>query len=297
MKKKIFSTLVLMITLTGNTAYASENRVINLVIGNDNATINGETVTIDVAPYILNDNTMIPLRFLANALDISNDNIIYTNENRTATVEYDGKILSFAVDEDFLTIETISNGEIVKNAMSNNARVSIKDDRVFVPLRPIAEAFGLGIEWNGETSTVTLTDMGEDDSSKEGQSDEIAKNENTSNSAMNSSTVSTEKTDNSNARKLEEELINLVNIERTKAGLSSLEIFEPAMGVAREKAESMAKLAYATNSDENGHYHYYELTDYLEGYGSLSQNIVSKKETPTQVLNTWLSLEKEKSIL
>jgi hypothetical protein len=44
---------------------------VNLVIGNETATVNGATHDLALAPYIRNGRTMVPLEFLATTLDVT----------------------------------------------------------------------------------------------------------------------------------------------------------------------------------------------------------------------------------
>lgn len=55
----------------------SHRRTISLTIGSTHATIDGQPETLDVAPFIVNQSTLVPLRFVAQALGASvnwNDN-------------------------------------------------------------------------------------------------------------------------------------------------------------------------------------------------------------------------------
>jgi len=51
--------------------------------------VNGQTpgVKMDVSPFIQNDRTFVPVRFLGNALGVSNDNITWDDGSQTATIK------------------------------------------------------------------------------------------------------------------------------------------------------------------------------------------------------------------
>lgn len=136
------------------TTFASE-RVVKIQIDSVSATINGETATMDVAPYIENGNTMIPIRFVANALDISDENISYDDPTRTVHIVKDDTT-KFVFQIDSGTIITVINGEEVERVMANDAQAEIKDSRTFIPFRELANSFELDIEWDNDTRTVTL---------------------------------------------------------------------------------------------------------------------------------------------
>ncbi len=62
------------------------DKVIKLVIGKTTATVNGEEVTLDVAPFTENDRTLLPVRFVSEVLGYSVDYVEY-NEGILITDE------------------------------------------------------------------------------------------------------------------------------------------------------------------------------------------------------------------
>lgn len=117
---------------------------VTLTIDSAVADINGVKATLDAPAYIANDRTMVPLRFIAEAFD--------------ATVGYDNGVVTIEKDKTIFktTIGTRSytlNG--VENAMDTES--VILNDRTMVPVRVIVEAFGMNVDWNGETREVTIT--------------------------------------------------------------------------------------------------------------------------------------------
>ncbi|MBQ8837621.1 MAG: copper amine oxidase N-terminal domain-containing protein [Clostridia bacterium] len=64
----------------------SAQTTVKLTIGSTTAYINGEAKILDAAPINRNNRTMLPVRFLANALGVSNDNIAWDAATNTATL-------------------------------------------------------------------------------------------------------------------------------------------------------------------------------------------------------------------
>lgn len=99
---------------------------------------NGEKVELDVAPFTVNDRTVVPFRFIGEALG--------------AEVEYKGG----EVEQVFITLGsdkvelTIGSDQMLVNgtAKTLDAPAMLKDDRTFVPLRACAEAFGKEVFWD-----------------------------------------------------------------------------------------------------------------------------------------------------
>ena len=103
------------------------------------------------APYInKDDRTMIPIRFFAAALGVPNDeeHIAWDEENRTAAIVSGDKAVYITVGKR----EIIVNGDIV--VMDTVAE--IKNSRVFIPARYLAEALGCNVQWDNEGRRVLI---------------------------------------------------------------------------------------------------------------------------------------------
>ena len=78
---------------TTNNSFINQNtakneKIIKVTIGSKIGNINGENVEMDIAPYIKNGITMIPLRFVASSLDIPDENIIFNQGSKSVTIIY-----------------------------------------------------------------------------------------------------------------------------------------------------------------------------------------------------------------
>jgi hypothetical protein len=113
---------------------------IRLAIGSVSYTVNGRTLMMDVAPQIVNDRTMVPLRFIAEALGAKVD-WDYDHGTETATIELDGQTLS-------VKIGVLAPGMDVPPMIIN--------DRTMVPLRYISETLGCEVEWDPEAQTIDI---------------------------------------------------------------------------------------------------------------------------------------------
>ncbi|QQT91777.1 leucine-rich repeat protein [Peptoniphilus harei] len=116
-----------------------------------------ELFEMDVAPFIENDRTMMPLRYVAEALSCD---VKWDNKTRTASFTKDGVTASIQIDGDEIVL---SNGEKVKM----DSKPIIKNDRLCVSLTNVAKVFNLtngntkdkidqDIEWDQESKTVTI---------------------------------------------------------------------------------------------------------------------------------------------
>ena len=105
--------------------------------------------TAEVAPFIQNDRTMLPLRYVAEALNAA---VSYDSSTRVATFSKNQIVASINIDEDKMYV----NGSPVP-LDSKPANV---EGRIFLPVANIAQVFGLEhgktIIWNQEAKTVTI---------------------------------------------------------------------------------------------------------------------------------------------
>lgn len=106
-------------------------------------------VTSDVAPFINEQGrTMLPLRAFANALNVSNDNIVWNDMDRSVVIFKGDATIKVVIGEMSFT----KNG--VQVGMDTMA--IIKDGRTMLPLRAVAQALGATITWDEATRTVTV---------------------------------------------------------------------------------------------------------------------------------------------
>lgn len=109
--------------------------------------VNDHIVFSDVAPYIKNSRTYVPIRFIAEELGFD--------------VKWDAKTKKVTMSDGKSTVELtiglktmLVNGKKVKL----DAPAEIKDQRTFVPLRAIAEAFGKKVEYSNDYRAVCIGD-------------------------------------------------------------------------------------------------------------------------------------------
>ena len=115
-------------------------------------TINGEALVTDVAPQLVNDRTMVPMRAIFEALGA---NVTWFEEDQ----------LIFATKDDTMIVLQIGNPKMQLQRTSDNGVISIELDtapylfesRTLVPVRAVSEALRATVDWIGETNTVVIT--------------------------------------------------------------------------------------------------------------------------------------------
>ncbi|MDO5479601.1 MAG: discoidin domain-containing protein, partial [Clostridia bacterium] len=109
------------------------------------------TKEIDVAPFITNGSTMIPLRGLI--------------EEMGGKITWDGETQTIGVDNGKyeITLQICNHLVYVKDPVYGNIRYTllnypiISESRTFIPVRFVSEQLGYNVSWDGATGTVTIS--------------------------------------------------------------------------------------------------------------------------------------------
>lgn len=165
MKKVVASILclVLMMTSFAFAAEVFEKPEFNILV-------NGVEVDKTDVPIVIEGRTLVPLRTLAVALGVPNDDehIIWNAEERKVTVIRDEMVGGESGPELF-TYEIIPEIRIELVIDSNIAYVNgenkvidvpatLYNGRTYLPARFVAESFEKYVGWDGETGTITISD-------------------------------------------------------------------------------------------------------------------------------------------
>ena len=128
----------------------------------------GEIIKSDVAPYISEDRTMVPLRVISENLG---KKVTWNNNDKKVNIKDEkGNEFSLVINEKFM--ENVSSDSNLKIKL--DAPAVIKDNRTFVPIRAIAEAFGEKVQWDNDKRVVVI---GDNYDSKKIKNDEIENTE------------------------------------------------------------------------------------------------------------------------
>lgn len=137
-KQKISSALILSLCLISGVSAAESLKDIKIEI-------NGKNVVSDVAPFINNDRTLVPIRVISENLGYS---VNWDNQTRKVTVKNNDKSIELTIGRKEVNI----NG----NKGSIDVAPMIKNERTFVPLRFISESFDNDVNWDNNTRTVRI---------------------------------------------------------------------------------------------------------------------------------------------
>lgn len=130
----IWAMLIMMTTLSAN----GTNKNITVIY-------NGQAMTFDQAPEMVNSRTMVPVRAIFEALGMTVD---WAADTQTITGKKEGLAIQLTIG----SLKAVVGGDVVLL----DAAAYIKNGRTLVPLRFIAESTGADVAWDGTTYTVSI---------------------------------------------------------------------------------------------------------------------------------------------
>jgi len=103
---------------------------------------NGEMTQVDVTndgvmPIIINDRTMVPVRFISESLGAE---VEWEEETKTVTVKYNGKTIKMQIDNSVM----YTDGESV----ALDSAPTIRENRTLLPLRALVESLDKKVFWD-----------------------------------------------------------------------------------------------------------------------------------------------------
>lgn len=117
-------------------------------IGQAKYTVNNVEKTMDTVAYLSEEGrTMLPVRYVADALGVNSNQILWDGGSKTVTIIAD-KVVQIKLGNAEMRIDG------AKVPMTGAAQM--QNGRVFVPVAEIARALGAGVDWNSVMQTATF---------------------------------------------------------------------------------------------------------------------------------------------
>ncbi|MCI4464006.1 MAG: extracellular solute-binding protein [Caldisericum sp.] len=150
--KKLIAVLAIVVMLFTfvrivPTVSAENVKTVVVYVGKTQATIDGKSTTLDQAPVVVNGRTMVPIRFVSEALGATVD---WNNATREATIKLLGNTIVLKIDSPTATV----NGYTVY--LDAPATVVKSTGRTVVPLRFVSDSLGADVTWNATDKSVTV---------------------------------------------------------------------------------------------------------------------------------------------
>lgn len=126
--------------------YDENTRLIKMKINDLNYTVNGEKKKMDAKPFISNSRTLVPLRFIIEAIG---GDVQWDGDNRLVTVNSHGKNILLPIDSKTIKVDG-------KDIAIDQAAI-IKGDRTYVPIRFIAENLEMNVNYIHESREIEIS--------------------------------------------------------------------------------------------------------------------------------------------
>ena len=125
-----------------------ENSII-LLLNSPKCFVDGEMKDVgDAVPIIVNDRTLVPVRFIAESLG---GEVSWNGDSATATLECDGNTIDVPIGENKIVI----NGQ----ERQLDVGAELISDRTMLPLRAIGEALGKAVDYNDGIISLSDNDV------------------------------------------------------------------------------------------------------------------------------------------
>ncbi|MGE5391287.1 MAG: copper amine oxidase N-terminal domain-containing protein [Deltaproteobacteria bacterium] len=139
-------TILIILLLTGTASAETAVRDVRLVIGDTQAQINGRTVQMPAPARIVNGSTLVPLRFVGEALGCQ---VSWESSSQTAMVKMIDQTIEVQIGASYASV--------------NGGRIDVKvpaqiiNGSTYVPLRFISESLGARVDYTEGTKMVSIS--------------------------------------------------------------------------------------------------------------------------------------------
>jgi multiple sugar transport system substrate-binding protein len=152
MARKVLSVaLALLVAFTSVLAVVPSARAesittIEVFIGKNTGTVNGKSTTLEQGALIRNGRTMVPLRFITEAMGAT---LAWDAATKTAALTLADNKISLTIDK---AVAKVNGYDVTLDAPA-----AIVNSKTVVPLRFVAESMGANTVWNDAQKKVTVT--------------------------------------------------------------------------------------------------------------------------------------------
>lgn len=225
-------------------------------------TVNGNKSNLESKAFIINDRTYVPMRDLFESIGAS---VSWNDESKSATAAFNNSTVSFKIDSNYVT----KNGEYYWS----DSQCKLVDGKTYVPVRIILELLGFNVIWDEEDKNVNISTL--PSYVPETDIPQDSENSNTPSETANN--------------EYELRVLELINNERTKHGLSQLSIDMNLSIVARAHSTDMHRRNFFNHINPDGLSPFDRIKNYGISYRYAAENIAAGQTTPEEVVNSWMS--------
>lgn len=144
--KRFFKILSLILLFICSASFAQPNLSIK---------VNNKYVSCDVEPFIKDGTTYVPIRFIADALNV--ESVSWDKDSKSVTIINSGSTIVLFANQNYVYVNNIYR------SLANNAL--LVNGRTFVPIRFVSEILGANVNWDDENYTVSISTSSSDSTS------------------------------------------------------------------------------------------------------------------------------------
>jgi len=141
--QKFIASLLLSSMALSTVAFAERDIKVN---------INGNPVEFDVPPTIKEERTFVPMRKIFETLGCA---VEWVDDEQIIFATIGSRIMVMQLGNNKINLTDVISNE--DKSFEMDVLPFIEDGRTLVPLRCISEALDCKVDWDDETSTVTIT--------------------------------------------------------------------------------------------------------------------------------------------
>jgi len=104
---------------------------------------------VDAAPFIANGRTYVPVRYLALALGVPEEGISWSPSTQVVTLRTNAQELTLTIGRAIMSVNGTARPPM-------DVAPLLRDGRVYMPARYVAEAFGFRVRWEESSQTVVI---------------------------------------------------------------------------------------------------------------------------------------------
>lgn len=121
------------------------SKYIELWLGSKRYRMNGMYGELDVEPIVKNERTLVPIRFIAEALGC---NVEWEQIIQTTIITKDNKVIEITIGSQ---VAYVNDERIILDV-----KPEVINERILVPIRFIAETFGCDVKWEQEEQKIII---------------------------------------------------------------------------------------------------------------------------------------------
>lgn len=142
----------------GNSKYTeaairtAQETLIKLSVGSTSYYVNNQLKTMDAAPIISDNRTLLPIKYIAEAIGA---NVEWNNNERKVTISSKGTTIELWIG--LSSAKVNGSYKLIDTSNKQLAPIIVEPGRTMLPLRFVSENLGAKVDWNSAAKEVTVT--------------------------------------------------------------------------------------------------------------------------------------------